>query len=835
MINGRKHQTLLDTGCEISIVPADMVFKCNIHESNQKVLAVNGTEISILDRTILQAKLGDQDIEIDGVVSEHVGDVMVGIDWLQTNGVVWDFAKGEIVFNGRRFPLSPSRRGGSQWCRRVVLAEDQVIPPRSKLDITTKVVYNSLRPLRSDEVEAWATESREIEPGIMVARTMLPDRAENVPVRILNTTASPVEIQKGKPISNLERLSPLVPHQSAMKRTHKDDELIEEMVSQVDPSVPRHIQDQLRDILYNYSSVFSKNEWDLGWTELVSHEIDVGDHKPIRQTMRRYPYSHLQAIDKHLDDMLKQGVIEPACSPWASNVVLAKKKDGTLRCCIDFRQLNDITKKDAYPLPRTDTCLDAMSGSCLFSTFDLRSSYHQLPMHPESTDKTTFITHRGAYRFRTMPFGLCNAGATFQRLMDLVLTGLNFEICLVYLDDIVLFSTTPEEHLGRLTQVLERLKQANLKLKPSKCRLMQKQVEFLGHVISGDGIATDPEKTRLVEEWPEPTNIKQLRGYLGLTGYYRRFVRDYAKIAAPLHRLTRKDQPFVWTDDCQAAFEELKKRLISPPILAMPNDEGPFVLDCDACDTSIGAVLSQVQRGQERVIAYAGRILNRSELNYCVARKELLAVVFFVQHFRQYLLGRTFTIRTDHSALSWLKKTPEPIGQNARWLEVLGEYSFIIKHRPGSQHGNADALSRHPCLNRPSCTACHPTRVNSVELTRRQQEALSPVPSSKNDEPSDPLAGRTDHLLNNDDTADQPVDVPTTANKEQTVGVNVTETDVQINWTNIEVMIEQVQDLDIGFIRQLMVTCKEKPSWKAVETQSAEVKSLWSEWDRLSL
>ena len=202
-----------------------------------------------------------------------------------------------------------------------------------------------------------------MEPGVLVARTVLPDRADNVPVRILNTTNLPVKMSRGRPVSDLEKLSPLVPHHSAMKQSCERDELIEGMVAEVDPSVPRHIQEQLREILYHYTGVFSKNEWDLGWTELIHHEIDTGDHRPIRQAMRRYPVNHPQAIDKHLDDMMQQGVIEPACSPWSSNVVLAKKKDGTLRCCIDFRQLNDITRKDAYPLPRTDACLDAMSGS----------------------------------------------------------------------------------------------------------------------------------------------------------------------------------------------------------------------------------------------------------------------------------------------------------------------------------------------------------------------------------------------------------------------------------------------------------------------------------------
>jgi len=310
-----------------------------------------------------------------------------------------------------------------------------------------------------------------------------------------------------------------------------DLEIITDMLARIDDSVLVHLRDKLRALLHNYSDVFSKDEWDLGWTNVVTHRIYTGNHEPVRQPFRRYPSAHLQAIDKHVADMQRQGIIEPACGPWASNIVLAEKKDGTLRCCVDYRQLNDATRKDAYPLPRTDVCLNAMSGSHWFSTFDLRSSYHQVALDPNDVDKTAFITCRGMYRFRTMPFGLCNAGATFQRLMDLTLTGLNFEVCLAYLDDIIIFSRTPEQHIVRLKQVLERLRRVNLKLKPNKCCLMQVQ---------------------------------------------------------------------------------------------------------DGCD---------------KVIAYAKRTLSRNEMNYCVTRKELLAIVHYTPYFRQYLLGRQFTIRTDHAAL----------------------------------------------------------------------------------------------------------------------------------------------------------------------------------------
>ena len=416
----------------------------------------------------------------------------------------------------------------------------------------------------------------------------------------------------------------------------------------------------------------------------------------------------LEAIDEHLDCMLKQGVIEPAASPWASNVVLARKTDGSMRCCIDFRQLNDLTRKDGYPLPKTDQCLDAMNGSFLFSVFDLRCGFLQLKLEPADADKTAFVTRRGMYRYKTMPFGLCNAVATFQRLMDLALTGLNFEICLAYLDDIILHSKTQEEHLQRLEVLLQRLKDVNLKLKPSKCCLMKKRVTFLGHVVSGDGIATDPEKARLVSEWPVPTTLKQLRGFLGLSSYYRKFIRGYAHIAGPLTNLLKKNQRFVWTEDCQEAFEALKTALTSDPVLALPNERDMFVLDTDAADSSIGAVLSQIQGGEERIVQFAGRRLNANEVHYCATRKEMLAVVHFTKHFKHYLLGRRFVIRTDHAALRWLKKTPEPIGQNARWLELLEEYDYEIQHRKGTSHSNADAISRHPCLRKPSCTACHP-------------------------------------------------------------------------------------------------------------------------------
>jgi hypothetical protein len=297
-----------------------------------------------------------------------------------------------------------------------------------------------------------------------------------------------------------------------------------------------------------------------------------------------------------------------------------------------------------------------------------------------------------------MPFGLCNAPANFQRLMDLVLAGLQWSSCLVYLDDIIIVGRTFEEHLQNLQAVLIRLREAGLKLKPQKCALCLPQVEFLGHVVSAQGVSTDPRKTEKVRNWPTPTNRREVQQFLGLASYYRRFVQDFAKIAKPLHRLTEKTSKFEWTSECQAAFNDLRQKLVSAPILAFPDYTRSFVLDTDASDTGMGAVLSQLDdNGAERVVAYASCTLSRAERRYCVTRKELLAVVTFIKHFRPYLLGKHFTLRTDHGSLTWLARFKEPEGQLARWLEKLQEYDFDILHRPGKRHQNADALSRLPC------------------------------------------------------------------------------------------------------------------------------------------
>ena len=299
-----------------------------------------------------------------------------------------------------------------------------------------------------------------------------------------------------------------------------------------------------------------------------------------------------------------------------------------------------------------------------------------------------------------MPFGLCNAPATFQRIIEKALSGLQWNIVVLYLDDLIVFGKSFDAALDNLDQVFDRLDHANLKLKAKKCFFFRQEVEFLGHVVSKHGIKTDPRKIEAVKNIPIPKNVTELRQFLGLMSYYRKFIQGFANTAKCLHVLTSKNSAWNWTAECDHAFHELRSKLIRAPILGYPDvNGGPFILDTDASNRSIGCVLSQIQDGKERVMQYASRTLNSHEKNYCVTRKEMFAVVYFVKYFKHYLLGREFILRTDHGSLTWLHRFKDPDGQVCRWLQQLGSYNFKIIHRPGNRHSNADAMSRLPVEN----------------------------------------------------------------------------------------------------------------------------------------
>ena len=428
----------------------------------------------------------------------------------------------------------------------------------------------------------------------------------------------------------------------------------------------------------------------------MKHHIDTGDHPPIKLPTRRTLFIQREKIAQMVTEMEKQGVVRASVSPWASPIVLVPKKDGSTRFCVDYRRLNAVTRKDVYPLPRIDDILDTLRQSKYFSTLDLSAGYWQIELDPQSREKSAFTTPGGLFEFNRMPFGLCNAPATFQRLMQAVLAGLEGQTCFVYIDDILVCSRTFDDHLMHLKQVFERLRRAGLKLKPRKCVFLKPDIQYLGHVISRSGISPDPGKTDKIRKYPEPIDVTTLRQFLGLASYYRRFIPCFAKVAAPLHALTKKGTEFQWTRE---AFERLKHLLCSAPVLAYPRfgSDQSFILETDASYSGLGAILAQTgDDGGVHPIAYASRSLSNHKRNYAITELETLALVWGVKHFRAYLLGHHCVVYTDHAACTSLLKAPHLSAKLARWTMVVQEMDLEIKHRAGKGNSNADALSRNP-------------------------------------------------------------------------------------------------------------------------------------------
>ncbi|XP_036142872.1 uncharacterized protein LOC118645594 [Monomorium pharaonis] len=414
----------------------------------------------------------------------------------------------------------------------------------------------------------------------------------------------------------------------------------------------------LNRICNEYQDIFHLNGEPLTCTSTVKHEISTrADAAPVNVRPYRLPAKHKEEVSTQIKEMLKNSIIRTSTSQWnAPLLVVSKKADSTgklrLQIVIDFRKLNDLTIGDSFPLPNIDEILDQLGNAKYFTTLDLASGYHQIPMAEHDKPKTAFSTPYGHYEYNRMPFGLKNAPATFQRLMNSVLTGMQGLRCLVYLDDIVIYGSSLKEHNKRLEEVLLRLREANLKLQPDKCEFLQKEVNYLGHIISKDGIAPDPGKLQAIKDFPEPRKVKDIQSFIGLAGYYRKFISDFSKIAKPMTKLIKKTEKFVWTTEQQIAFDTLKEKLMTASVLQYPDFTKEFNVTTDASDYAIGAVLSRGPVGSDRPIAYTSRVLNRAEQNYSTTEKELLAIVWAVKHFRPYVYGVKFKIVTDHKPLT---------------------------------------------------------------------------------------------------------------------------------------------------------------------------------------
>ena len=446
-------------------------------------------------------------------------------------------------------------------------------------------------------------------------------------------------------------------------------------------------------LLRQYQSVWDPTQ-PLRATNLVEMDIDLVDNKPFYLSPYNTSPDGRNYVAKAVNDMEKDGVIQKSNSPWGSPILLVPKPDGTWRFCIDFRRLNRNTVTDAYPLPRMEDILQRAGGHEWYSAVDERSGYWQIQMNKEDIPKTAFVTPDGHYEWLRMPFGLVNAPAIFQRLTDALLAGIKWQFCAGYIDDIIIWSNTFNNHLQHVEEVLRRMQQANLQLRPKKCDLFRSSVKCLGSIVSSKGISMDPKRITALKDLPVPTSKDALRSALGTLGYYQKFIEGYAIIANPLTRMTREKEPFVWTPEAQLSYDKLKEIISANATLAVPRSNIPFLLDTDACAEGISAVLSQEVDGTERPVAFISRKLRDIEQRtHPQVEREVLAIVWAIDKLQHFLVS-PFTLRSDCRSLSWIYGQTK--GRLGRWAALLSGYQFTFVHRAGKKHGNADGLSRLP-------------------------------------------------------------------------------------------------------------------------------------------
>lgn len=456
----------------------------------------------------------------------------------------------------------------------------------------------------------------------------------------------------------------------------------------------------LESLCAQYADVFYIDGEPLTFTNQIKHSIRTTDELPVYTKTYRYPFVHRQEVQDQITKMLDQGIIRPSQSAWSSPIwVVPKKADASgkvkWRIVIDFRKVNEKTIDDKYPIPNINDILDKLGNCHYFTTLDLASGFYQVEMDPADIHKTAFNVEHGHFEFLRMPMGLKNSPSTFQRVMDNVLRDLQNVICLVYLDDIIVFSVSLQEHMVNLERVFKRLRESNFKIQMDKSEFLKLETSYLGHVISKDGIKPNPDKIAAIQKFPIPKTATEIKRFLGLLGYYRKFIPDFARIIKPMTQCLKKGSKITFNDpkyiDC---FEKCKSLLTNDPILQYPDFSKDFVLTTDASNFAIGAVLSQGPIGHDKPIAYASRTLNSTEINYSVIEKELLAMVWATKYFRPYLFGRKFKIVTDHKPLQWVMSLKEPGSRLTRWRLKLSEYNFTTVYKQGKQNTNADALSR---------------------------------------------------------------------------------------------------------------------------------------------
>lgn len=704
-------QALVDTGGARSVIDAEFLRRkapaVKVRPSQAHLTAAGGHRLRVVGQVTLDITLAGRRIRHNFTVVENFSfNVLLGIDLLRDNvGATIDLGKGTIQLPGcKGYPLMALTEDATPRIRyEIVAACDMLLLPRTRYEKVPVKVINpeGITFKNSLYVEGGVANERALQAGLYVPTMLINPNPDRTYIQLMNANfGKRVRIVKGQHLGIGTRIAEVLlgisddapavgegvkekwNKLSNGKRTFNVSEL----------SVKQ--KEDMTKLLTEFDDLFDGILGGPKATHLNEHTIELTSDKPTTPYIYQLPHNHAAWAEEQVKEMLKNDMVRMSQSDYRAPVVISNKKGGKLRFCVDYRALNKVTKADTFPMPKIEDILTALEGAKFFSTLDAASGYWQIPVKEEHKKYTAFATRSGLYEWNRMPFGLRNSGATFQRTLNILFTGLNWNICMIYVDDILIYSKTWEEHMVNLRKVFVTLRKGGISLKPSKCFFGCKRVEFLGHIITKDGLEMDPNKTSALRKLKYPENRKGIQIFLGLCNYYRKFVKDFAAITLPITHLLKKDIDFIWGSLEKKAFHKIIDELCKNVILHYPNFNIKFIVTTDASKIAFGATLSQNHQGEDRTIRFWSKTTNKHEKNYSATDLELRAIVYALQKFRHYLLGRKFTIRTDHSALKWLMSKGENNSTRIRWLLKIQEFVFDVEHRPGKTLVVEDALSR---------------------------------------------------------------------------------------------------------------------------------------------
>jgi hypothetical protein len=673
VVHGTKGRALFDTGATHCFVRSSFLNSLGIkaHHSTVNIQLADGQTMKAAGTAWLRVRLSSGcteyrkfivcDTLLDGV------DLIMGQDFLSARGVILDYGTGTCFLRTHNhytaLRTSPSQWGNQRRGPPLVIGAAKAVKAMRR---GAHGFWGLVRPCNNNADKDM-------------------DKVEHVPLSHLSPIAQ--KLFAGAALASGEDN----PWEQDMDSAGLVNENSLHAIRTMDKPP------ELRELLLSFIDRFPEKLPELPPERTVQHTIPMvsGHTPPCRPTYRLAPVE-LEECKKQVEELLQQGFIRPSVSPYGSPILFVRKKEGTFRMVIDYRQINNLTIKDKYPLPRIDDLLDRLQGAQVFSSFDLLSGYHQVRLLESDVAKTAFRTPFGSYEFLVLPFGLTNAPATFQRMMNSVFHDfIKSGFVIVYLDDLLVFSKTQEEHLAHVRKVLERLREHKLYAKLVKCHFMASELKYLGHVVGRDGIKPDPDKVQVIKDWPTPTGVHSVRQFLGLANYFRKFIRGYSAIAAPLTALTSAKRPWIWGEREAHAFATIKEALSTAPVLALPDPTKPYAMQVisDASDFGVGAVLLQ----EGRPVAYFSKKLNQAERNYSTTEKELAGVLYALKEWRCYLLGRSFKLTTDHKSNAFLQEQSSLSPRRARWAEFLQNFDIEWEWAPGRTNP-ADPLSRLPHL-----------------------------------------------------------------------------------------------------------------------------------------